>query len=106
MAVVAGNGKSAAPAEMRRVVWSDEATDNAEAIFTYVSNFSVAAARRLNQRLVAAAASLTEMPDRGRPWRGAVRDLIVIRPYIIRYVVTEDEVRILKIRHGAQRPDH
>ncbi|MDP3404322.1 MAG: hypothetical protein Q8S03_06495 [Brevundimonas sp.] len=29
----------------------------------------------------------------------------MIRPYIIRYVVTDDEVRILKIRHGAQRPE-
>ena len=90
---------------MRRVIWTEEATENAEAIFAYVSNFSVAAARRLNRRLVDAAFSLTELPDRGRLWRGAVRDLVVIQPYIIRYVVTDDEVRILKIRHGAQRPE-
>ena len=90
---------------MRRVVWSDEATENAEAIFAYVSNFSVVAARRLNRRLVEAAASLDESPERGRPWRGSLRDLVVIQPYIIRYVVTDNEVRILKIRHGAQRPE-
>eukprot|EP01031_Cornospumella_fuschlensis_P052140 gene52140-biopygen41933 len=90
---------------MRRVVWTEEANENAEAIFAYVSNFSVVAARRLNRRLVDAAAGLDEFPDRGRPWRGAIRDLVVIQPYIIRYVVTEDEVRILKIRHGAQRTE-
>ncbi len=90
---------------MRRVIWSDEATENAEAIFAYVSAFSLPAARRLNMRLVAAAASLVEMPDRGRPWRGEVRDLLAVEPYIIRYVVVGDEVRILKIRHGAQRPE-
>ena len=90
---------------MRRVIWSDEATENAEAIFNYVSGFSLPAARRLNMRLVAAAASLAEMPDRGRSWRGEVRDLLAVDPYIIRYVVVGEEVRILKIRHGAQRPE-
>jgi toxin ParE1/3/4 len=90
---------------MRRVIWSDEATDNAEAIFAYVSAFSLPAARRLNVRLVAAAASFAEMPDRGRAWRGGIRDLLAVEPYIIRYVVVDDEVRILKIRHGAQRPE-
>lgn len=90
---------------MRRIVWSEEATENAEAIFAYVAGHSVKAAIRLNSRLVEAAAGLAELPDRGRPWRGSVRDLLVIRPYIIRYVVTDDEVRILKIRHGSQRPE-
>lgn len=90
---------------MRRVIWSDEATENAEAIFKYVSGFSLRAARRLNVRLVSAAVSLAEMPERGRPWRGGVRDLLAVDPYIIRYVVVGDEVRILKIRHGAQRPE-
>ena len=90
---------------MRRVIWSDEATENAEAIFIYVSSFSVQAAIRLNKRLVDSAASLEEMPDRGRSWRGEVRDLLAVDPYIIRYVVVGEEVRILKIRHGAQRPE-
>lgn len=49
---------------MRRIVWSEEATENAEAIFAYVAGYSVTAAIRLNSRLVEAAAGLAELPDR------------------------------------------
>ena len=90
---------------MRRVIWSDEASENAEVIFAYVSGFSLPAARRLNMRLVAAAASLAEMPDRGRQWRGEVRDLLAVPPYLMRYVVLSEEIRIIKIRHSARRPE-
>lgn len=52
-----------------------------------------------------AAESLVEFPDRGRLLRAGIRELVAVPPYVIRYAVTEDEVRIIKIRHSAQRPD-
>ena len=44
------------------------------------------------------------MPDRGRPLKPGVRELAGIPPYLVRYAVTDDEVRILSIRHSARRP--
>jgi len=60
---------------------------------------------RLAERLSAAGDSLSFFPDRGRPVRGTgLRELTVVYPYIIRYRITADHVRILRVRHGARRP--
>lgn len=79
-----GNGQPSAAAEMRRLVWSEEAKENLLAIRSYLEGFNRPASRRLAQRLVVAAESLTELPDRGRLVRPGVRDLVAVRPYLIR----------------------
>lgn len=56
----------AAASSLRQILWTDEAAGNLEAIFTYISAFNPAAARRLAERLVAVADSLAEFPNRGR----------------------------------------
>jgi plasmid stabilization system protein ParE len=89
---------------MRRVIWTEEARDNLVAIRAYVEQFNPGAARRLARRLVEHTESLDTMPDRGRPLRPGVRDLTGIPPYLVRYAVTDDVVRILSIRHSARRP--
>jgi plasmid stabilization system protein ParE len=53
-------------------------------------------------RLVSAAMSLSEHPDRGRAV-GRFRELATVPPYLIRYQVTADRVEILRIKHGAQQ---
>jgi plasmid stabilization system protein ParE len=90
---------------MRRLVWSDEARENLIAIRSYIDGFNPLASQRLAARLVTAAESLIEFPDRGQPVRRGVRDLLAVSPYLIRYAVTEEEIRIIKIRHTAQRPE-
>jgi plasmid stabilization system protein ParE len=55
-------------------------------------------------RLLAAGESLSRFPERGRPI-GLRRELVIVRPYVIRYRVLPDRVEILTIRHGAQAPD-
>ncbi len=90
---------------MRRVTWSDEAVENLEAIGAYVAGFNPLAAQRFTRKLIAAAESLTEFPDRGQAVRSGTRDLLAIPPYLIRYVVLPDEIRIIKIRHSARRPE-
>ncbi len=90
---------------MRRVVWTREARANLEAIRTYIGEFNPLAAQRIAVRLIIAAESLAGMPDRGRRVRGALRELVVVRPYIIRYDVEYDAIQIRRIRHGAQLPD-
>jgi len=54
---------------------------------------------------VAAGNSLAHFPQRGRSIRGTdMRELVSVRPYMIRYRVTGEAVIILRIRHAAQRP--
>jgi plasmid stabilization system protein ParE len=89
---------------MRNIVWSEEARENLKAVKAYTSEFNVSAGRQLAVRLVDLAESLVTMPDRGRPVRSGVRELTSIRPYIVRYAVLKDEVRILSVRHSAMRP--
>ena len=57
-------------------------------------------------RVKLAGDSLSDNPDRGRPaGAGAIRELTVIWPYVMRYVVGAGFVRIVRIKHGAQRPE-
>jgi plasmid stabilization system protein ParE len=55
--------------------------------------------------LLAAADSLSEFAERGRPTHGGIRELTALSPYLIRYRIAGDTVFILRVRHGAQRPN-
>ena len=90
---------------MHRIVWTDEAVGNLEAIVSYVSAFNPAAARRLADRLIELADSLAEYPERGRDAGYGKREMTVVWPYILRYRVEADTIVILRIRHGAQQRD-
>jgi len=89
---------------MRRVVWSDEARENLQAIQSYIAGFNLGASRRLALRLVDSTESLAAFTDRGRLIRPSVRELTHVSPYVVRYVVLPGEVRIMWIRHSARRP--
>jgi len=86
-------------------VWTDGAVENLETIVTYISAFNEAAAARVAESLVALADSLSEFSYRGRDVGEGRREMTIIPPYILRYRVDADEVRILRLRHGARRPE-
>jgi toxin ParE1/3/4 len=90
---------------LRRVVWTPEAAENLESIVTYIEAFNFVAARRIGERLVDLAGSLGEFSERGRPSDGGTREMTIVPPYVLRYVVTQDAVLILRIRHGARNLD-
>jgi len=90
---------------LRRIVWTAEAVENLEAIATYIEAFNPAAAKRMTRRLIALADSLSEFPDRGRNAGGGKREMTIVPPYVIRYMVEPDRVMILRVRHGAREPD-
>jgi plasmid stabilization system protein ParE len=85
-----------------RVVWSVAALDDLDGIFRYLLDRNPDAAWRLRDQLVAASFTLAEMPLRGRPADGNHRELVTLAPYLIRYRIAGDEVRILRIRHAAR----
>ena len=86
------------------VRWTKSAADDLEAIVNFVRADNTEAARRVARKLYMAAQSLNEMPRRGRAGQvEGTRELIVAPfPYIVVYQVTEQEIRIIRIRHAAQ----
>jgi len=55
--------------------------------------------------LVTVVESLAQHPDRGRPLGDNLRELTVVRPYLVLYEVKAGSVHVLHIRHGAPQPD-
>jgi toxin ParE1/3/4 len=90
---------------LRRVIWTDQAVENLEAISAYISAFNPAAAERLAGRLIDLADSLAEFSERGRDAGNGKREMTIVWPYILRYRVAGETVLILRIRHGAQDSD-
>jgi plasmid stabilization system protein ParE len=90
----------------RGVVWTDPAWEDLQAAAEYIARDSEAYAAAFVQEIKAAATSLSEMAERGQivPEIGdaSIRELLV-RPYRLVYQLTEREVRILAIIHGARR---
>ena len=90
---------------MRRLIWSADALEDLRAIRSYIEGASPPAASRVAAALVESTSSLVAFPNRGRPVRSGVRELTTVPPYVIRYAVLSDEIRIVFIRHSARRPE-
>lgn len=86
-------------------MWTPEAAENIDSIVAYIEAFNSAAAQRIGERLVRLAESLAEFSERGSPVDQGKREMAIVRPYVMRYVVTDDRVLILRIRHGARDLD-
>jgi toxin ParE1/3/4 len=88
-----------------QVIWSPAALREIEQIYRYLTQFNPSAAAKLADELFSAGDSLETLPNRGRPVPGtALRELTVVYPYIIRYRIADDHVRILRVRHGRRQP--
>ena len=89
----------------RRVRWSESAWDDVERIAEYIARDSKTYAAALVRELREASRSLDQMAERGRrvPEFKAehIRELIVRRHRLI-YRVSDGEVLVLGIVHGAQ----
>jgi toxin ParE1/3/4 len=88
-----------------KVVWSIRSRRDLEAIRAYVGQVRPIAAQRLALRLVTAVQALASHPHRGRPAGTDVRELVAIAPYVVRYRIRSGMVQIIRIKHGAERPD-
>jgi plasmid stabilization system protein ParE len=74
-------------------------------IFGYLAELNPHAAAQVAARLIEAGDTLASFSHRGRRVaKSDMRELVTAYPYIIRYRITRDEVRILRVRHTARRP--
>jgi toxin ParE1/3/4 len=88
-----------------RVVWSPAALRQVDRIFDYLEQFNPRAAETVTTTLIEAGYSLKNFPHRGRPVPNTdKREILTAYPYIIRYRVVGEVVRILRVRHTSRRP--
>jgi toxin ParE1/3/4 len=88
-----------------RVLWSPAALRQVALASDYLADFNPRAAVQLLEGLIAAGDSLAQFPHRGRPVRGTnLRELVTAYPYIIRYRIVRETVRVLRVRHTSRRP--
>lgn len=88
-----------------RVRFTAGAIRQIQQISDYISKDSPAGAQRVVERIRYLADMLRDHPEMGR-----VADLKGLRvlpvsttPYLIHYTIHRDEVRIIRVRHGARR---
>ena len=75
------------------------------AIRFYIEQFNPRAAGEVATHLLAVGNSLEHFPHRGRLVPGTeFRELTTNYPYIIRYRIVGNTLRILRVRHTARRP--
>ena len=90
------------------VSFSPQATRQVDEIYNYIARDNPVAAKKVVDRIYAIASYLADYPRAGRATD--LRDVHVIPalpyPYLIfyRFVPKREEVRILRVRHGARRP--
>ena len=87
------------------MIWTAGAIENLEAIIAYIASFNEAAAYGMAEKLYRLGESLAEFPSRGRDAGDGKREMTIVPPYVLRYMVAGDRVLILRIRHGARDLD-
>jgi len=91
-----------------RVRYTRGALAQLDEIHTYITQFNPRAAVQVITRIEELCQKLGEFPGMGHLTEQAdIRVLPVVRyPYLIFYTIipADDEVRILRIRHGRRRP--
>jgi toxin ParE1/3/4 len=85
--------------------WSAEARQQLAELRCYIETDNPQAALATVQAIRAAAERLLDFPRSGRMDAGTrVRICTVPRtPYLLHYVVTDDEIRLLSVWHGARQ---
>lgn len=87
------------------LIFTQEARDDIENIHAYIAQQSPARAYKIAALIRTAIDRLTLFPASGRTGRvEGTRELVVPRlPYIVIYILRDDEVVIQRVLHGAQQ---
>jgi addiction module RelE/StbE family toxin len=88
-----------------KIIWTPRAADDLEFVVNEISADQPDAAIRVAYRIYNHVLMLADLPHMGRKGElPGTRELVFNPwPYIAVYRVSEDAVRILRIRHGAQQ---
>ena len=90
-----------------RVRWTTDAADDLERICDYIAESRPEAARRVAQTVVERIGTLESFPNLGRSGRvhGTREIAFPPLPFVAVYEVfqAQDEVRVLRLLHGAQQ---
>ena len=78
---------------MARIIWTEGSIADLEHIRRYVTAFRPEAARRLADRIAAAAASLS-------PTDGSMGERMIVFPYLLRYRMVGRDIAITTVRHS------
>jgi len=90
---------------MMKVTWSPLALREVIRIFDYLSDFNPKAAKEVFTNLIETGDGLAHFPRRGRQVLNSdMREVLTAYPYIIRYRIFGDTVRILRVRHTSRLP--
>ena len=87
---------------MTIVTWAEAAIDDLQAHAAYIAQFNSYAASRIVRQVFVACNSLATFPKRGKARPDGYRELAVVPPYVLVYEVSGEDVRILRVWHGAQ----
>ena len=87
--------------------WLPEARDDLARLHGFIAAHSPDAAARAIETLIAAAGSLLDFPEKGRPWEPdvAFRELPVrfgARGYVVRYRLFEEKIFIVRVWHALE----
>jgi toxin ParE1/3/4 len=88
-----------------RVRWTTDAADDLERIFNYIAESRPESARRVAQSVVERLGTLETFPHLGRPGRvqGTREVVFPPLPFVAIYEVSDEQIIVLRILHGAQR---
>ena len=88
-----------------RLVWSPTAVRDLRDLRDYIGQDNPEVAESMARKIVENAERLVGFSATGRPGRVPnTRELVVTEtPYILPYMVVEEEVRIVAVLHGARR---
>ncbi len=86
-----------------RLVWTEPALADRNAIYDYIEPENPRAAASLDNRFMQAAKRLSRHAQMGRPGRIAgTREFVVNRRYLLVYRVADDTVEIIAVVHTAR----
>jgi len=88
-----------------KIKWHRLARQDLRHVRAYIARDNPKAAAKVAQRIRTAIERLPDNPALGRPGRVIdTRELVVTgTPYLVPYIVANDEIVILRILHGAQQ---
>ncbi|MFN3878145.1 MAG: type II toxin-antitoxin system RelE/ParE family toxin [Brevundimonas sp.] len=88
-----------------KLIWAPEALQDVEEGVAYIARDSIAAAIAVEDRIIAAAEGLPDLPHKGRARTGGRRELVVAStPFKLIYRLEDRAVVVVRVWHMSRRP--